>query len=234
MVFPPRVNGGGFARPGLVLMIYDSSFYNESKITPIFLRYLAHEVSHLWWHQAPPTNWQDWLNESFAEFTALLILRDYFGEEIYSNKIQSYRKSAKGTPPIRNISRSDKDAYKVLYQKGPVILADLEAFIGRKAFSKFLRTLVEEKVDNTEKCLEILEKVVSKQARHKLETALSEYEDSNISFLELISTPRAFLNRRLYNSASSSRYFATGQRSSAISRSALSTQFRNSLISGSA
>jgi len=174
LVFPPRKDGGGFARPGLVLMVYDAGFYNQDKATPLFIRYLAHEVSHLWWLQAPTTSWQDWLNESFAEFTALMILRKQFGERAFLDKIQAYRQASARTPPIKGIPRNHKLAFKALYRKGPVILADLEASIGRKAFMAFLRALIEQKTKNTAECLEILEKTVSTSARRQLESALSQ------------------------------------------------------------
>jgi hypothetical protein len=175
LVFSIRERGGGFARPGLVVMLYDTSFYTSGEVSHGFLRYLAHEVSHLWWHQAPATSWQDWLNESFAEFTALVVLRERFGEDVFKEKIEAYRKSSEGTPPIRGISRGHEQAFTVLYRKGPVILADLETDIGREPMMEFLHALAEQKVDNTADCLDLLEDVVSEDAKKQLEQALAEY-----------------------------------------------------------
>ena len=175
LVFSIRERGGGFARPGLVVMLYDTSFYTNGEVSQGFLRYLAHEVSHLWWNKAPATSWQDWLNESFAEFTALMVLRERFGEDVFKEKIESYRQGSEGTPPIRGISRGHEDAFTVLYRKGPVILADLEETVGREAMMEFLHALAGQKVDNTTGCLDVLEDVVSEDARQQLEQALAEY-----------------------------------------------------------
>lgn len=175
LVFSPRKRGGGFARPGMVVMTYDSSFYANGEVSQGFYRYLAHEISHLWWHQAPAESWQDWLNESFAEFTALMILRDHFGEDLFKEKIEAYRKSAGGTPVLRGISRDHEDAFVVLYRKGPVILADLEADIGHASMMDFLHALTAQKVKNTDDCLAVLEEVVSGDARKQLEEALASY-----------------------------------------------------------
>ncbi len=172
LVFAPRTDGGGFARPGLVVMLYDERFYEDDDATPVFLRYLAHEVSHLWWRQAPTTGWQDWLNESFAEMSALMLLRERFGEEVFAERVAAYREASADAPPIRGISRHHEQAFTTLYRKGPVLLAELEASIGRDAYLRFLRALADRKVTSTAECLDTLEEVVSADARAQLERGL--------------------------------------------------------------
>jgi aminopeptidase N len=172
LVFAPRTEGGGFARPGLVVMLYDDRFYQDDDVTPVFLRYLAHEVSHLWWRQAPTTTWQDWLNESFAEMSALMLLRKRFGEEVFAEKVAAYREASTDAPPIRGLARHHEQAFATLYRKGPVLLADLEASIGRDAFLRFLRALADRKMTSTAECLDTLEEVVSADARAQLERGL--------------------------------------------------------------
>jgi len=34
-----------------------------------------------WWANAPVNSWEDWLNESFAEYSALMAVRELFGAE---------------------------------------------------------------------------------------------------------------------------------------------------------
>jgi hypothetical protein len=172
LVFAPRESGGGFARPGLVVMLYEREFYDGDSPSEGFVRYLAHEISHLWWNFAPTTSWEDWLNESFAEVTALLLVRDRFGEEPYRRRLDSYRRSAAAAPPIRGIDRDDDAAYAALYRKGPVILAELEDRVGRDAFLAFLRELIDDRADSTDRCLATLERVVSKEERDRLDAAL--------------------------------------------------------------
>jgi hypothetical protein len=45
-----------------------------------YARYLGHETSHMWWTGAPSEKWEDWLNGDFADNSALLVIREIFGE----------------------------------------------------------------------------------------------------------------------------------------------------------
>ncbi len=90
------------------------------------LRYLAHEAAHFWWTLAPADTWEDWLNESFAEYSALLLIRDRFGEEEFRTRMDRKRESAEGTPPIWGFDRGDTSTEEksmqvqaVLYNAGP-------------------------------------------------------------------------------------------------------------------
>lgn len=172
VVFAPRAEGGGYARPGLVVMLYDLAPGEDPGSDPGFMRYLAHEVSHLWWRGASTTDWEDWLNESFAEISALMLLRERFGEEVFAGLLERYREASAGLPPVRGIGRGDENAYEVLYRKGPVLLAELESTIGREAFRAFLRARLADGALTTDACLAVLERAVSPEARSWLEHAL--------------------------------------------------------------
>jgi aminopeptidase N len=172
IVFAQREKGGGYARPGLVVMLYQGAYAEDSTAGPGFIRYLAHEISHLWWRGARTTDWQDWLNESFAEMSALMILRDEFGEQEFEDRLARYREASAAAPPVRGIDRDEETAYTVLYQKGPVLLAELEQSIGREAFLRFLRARIEGAIVTNDGCLDTLEQVVSVKARNQLDAAL--------------------------------------------------------------
>lgn len=168
-LFVPRESGGGYARPGLVVM----QFGPETDVAGAgFLRYLGHEVAHLWWRAASTENWQDWLNESFAEYGALMLLRERIGPAEFERRIDDYRAEAASTPPIRGIDRGHDDAFTVLYRKGPVLLHELELRLGDDTFLAFLRALRDEDVEDTDRLLEVLERVGSPADRAWLDAAL--------------------------------------------------------------
>lgn len=168
-LFAPRERGGGYARPGLVVMQLDADTDLEA---PGSLRYLAHEIGHLWWAGAPTSTWEDWLNESFAEYAALMLLRERVGPGEVERRIREYRKAADGTPPIRGLDRDHEDAFRVLYRKGPVLLHDLEARIGLDRFLALLQALRRDEVDSTAGLLALLAHLSSPADRDWLDAAL--------------------------------------------------------------
>ncbi len=172
VVFPERDQGGGYGRPGFVVMQY-SYFARTGELSyPDLFRGLAHEAGHIWWKDASVTTWEDWLNESFAEYSALIVLRELYGEQYYAEKISEYRSESEDAPAIWGIDRGHQSAYTALYVKGPVILSDLETAIGRDVFMRFLLTLQADGVNTTAGLLEVLERMTSETVRARLERDL--------------------------------------------------------------
>lgn len=157
--------GGGYNRPNFISLRLKTYGLSTQKT-------IAHEVAHFWATGADATTWQDWLNESFAEYSALLYVRDNISTETYTDYIEAYKKSSIDAPAIWDFNRSSNAAYTVLYKKGAVILHDLESKIGTDKMFKLLylkRTLG---VKNTADFLDLLEQQTSKDIRNWLETAL--------------------------------------------------------------
>lgn len=157
-----RKKGGGYARIGGVFLggfnpeMYYS--YNEG-----YHRYFAHELGHLWWYKAKTNSWEDWLNESFAEYSALMIIRKVFGEDAFTKRLDKKRENLKGTTPIwefdRNKTETETDAKnvnEVLYNKGPVLLYELEKEIGKERYIELCKILIEKNINTTSEFLETL------------------------------------------------------------------------------
>ena len=157
--------GGGYNRANFIsLRIKDYGLSTQKTI--------AHEVAHFWATGADATSWQDWLNESFAEFSALLYVRDNISTKTYTDYIEAYKKSIVDAPAIWGFERSSNAAYTVLYKKGAVILHELETKIGADQFFKLLYLKYTQGIKNTSDFLDLLEQQTSKDIRKWLETAL--------------------------------------------------------------
>lgn len=148
MVQSPRSSGGGYARLGGVVL-GDLSSGDYDLYYQGYQRYFAHELAHLWWHKAPTDSWEDWINEGFAEYSALQYLRDQFGEELFDKWIASKKQKIENTPPVWELNRHDLSKEEnfaiieaVLYSKGPLILASLENRIGRDAYLQFCKQIL--------------------------------------------------------------------------------------------
>jgi hypothetical protein len=166
VVLANRKRGGAYARPGFIVMLYDP------ERSQAFLRSLAHEVAHLWWAGAAATTWEDWLNESFAEFTALMVMRELRGDAVFGSYLEEYEKAAREAPAIWGLDRNHEKAFDALYRKGPLALADLEREMGSTRFREFLVVLLERDVKTTAGFLETLEQRTSAEVRLGLERRL--------------------------------------------------------------
>lgn len=165
-VFVPRVSGSAYSRAGFAVIAGRSP---EGKFAT-----LAHEIAHFWWRGADSSNWQDWLNESFAEYSALMAFKEKFGNANYNKRLANYRKISKGRAAIWGVAREDDSATILLYRKGPIILSDLKMRIGEQQFYRYLADLSTLSNKETQAALTLLAKHTSKADADWLQLALQQ------------------------------------------------------------
>jgi hypothetical protein len=162
LVESARERGGGYARRGLIVLggLDDQAYTVRHEA---YLRYLGHEIAHFWWAGAPVETWEDWLNEGFAEYSALLLVRELCGQESFERRLQDKKATMRGTPPIRGFDRADRssperaaEAEQVLYSKAPVLLSELEQRVGRERFLKICRVFLRQEDRSTCSLLRVL------------------------------------------------------------------------------
>ena len=114
----------------------------------------AHEIAHQYWGYAVkmPSHEEQWLTESFAEYSAALFLKTGKGESTYKNLLGHWkgraRFAADAAPiPLANrvsVWNDSTTQYWIrtglLYNKGPLLLAALNRQIGDDAFFTFLKS----------------------------------------------------------------------------------------------
>lgn len=169
IVIAPRECGGGYCRSGLIVVAPKDEF--EDNID--YFKFIAHELAHIWWNKANTTSWEDWLNESFAEYSSLIAIRDNFKQEDFNKIINSYEEKLKNLPPIKNLNRDDENAYNVLYIKGALILHKLEDRIGKENFIELLKKIHIHKINTTKKFLDELENINNKELRDFVDRLLN-------------------------------------------------------------
>lgn len=160
-------SSGGYSRKNFITL--NSKVFND-----YVLSNTAHEISHFWWNKAPVESWHDWLNESFAEFSALQYLRHARGEDAYAHRIAAYREETRHVRPIWGINRADREAHIVLYRKGSVLLADLLVRIGEEPFFDFLATVIRARIADTSSFLDLAETQLGRENRDWIEMRLKE------------------------------------------------------------
>ena len=158
---------GGYSRKNFITL--NSGSFNE-----YILRNTAHEISHFWWNKAPVESWHDWLNESFAEFSALQYLRHARGEEAYAERVEMYREKTRRIRPIWGIDRADREAHTALYEKGSVLLADLLVRVGEEPFFDFLAAVIRARIADTPAFLDLAETRLGLENRNWIEQRLKQ------------------------------------------------------------
>jgi len=178
LIESPRALGGGYARRGLVVLggLNDHDYTNQREA---YLRYLAHEAAHGWWWEAPANSWEDWLNESFAEYSGLLAVRERYGAETFDQFIDRKRGRSLDILPLWEFDRTDASApekqaivERLLYDKGPLLLHELAERIGYQRFLELCRAMLWSGVANTRHFLDLLEEVEDHETRLWMEKAL--------------------------------------------------------------
>jgi hypothetical protein len=164
-VVAPFETGGGYSRKNFIcLRTKQFGLYTCMGI--------GHELAHFWWSNATTTSWEDWLNEAFAQYSMDIYLRERLGSSVFEKEIDDYKERAKNTPPIWGIDRNDSRAYSVLYEKGALILNELEQKMGKQQFIRLLKIAATAKVKTTNEFLDIMEMNFSKEIRQWMEQKL--------------------------------------------------------------
>ena len=164
-IIDPTEGTGGYGRKNLIRL-------KASNFSYYFKLGIAHELSHTWWQKADTNSWEDWLNESFAEYSMLIYLRERIGTELYNETLERYRQNSENMPAIWGIERTSDRAYTTLYEKGSLLLIDLEKKLGFENMAAFLRLLIDKSIDNTADFLKVLEEFSSQEIRDWFESEL--------------------------------------------------------------
>jgi hypothetical protein len=170
LVISKREKGGGYSRKGGLFLggMSDSSYLNDRTD---FIQYVGHEIAHFWWNDAA-SNWEDWLNESFAEYSAISLIRELRGKAEFDTKLNLKKSESSNTPPIWGISRNDPLAEQALYSKGVILLNELEQKVGENKFLELCRSRVDKKTNNTSDFLNLIKDICGKEIADWFEQSL--------------------------------------------------------------
>jgi hypothetical protein len=168
VVLNPRSDGSSYSRPGYISLAYSPG---AAERQGLFLN-LTHEVAHFWWSNAPSSTWENWLNEAFAEYSALMYIRKFEGIDTFDKLMSQRAARAENQPPIWGVDRGMHNYAIVIYAKGALRLQQLEGMLGPDNFRKLLATLAQKHVKTTHDFLDELQEVGSTEVRLKFEELL--------------------------------------------------------------
>jgi aminopeptidase N len=114
----------------------------------------AHEIAHQYWGHVVkmPSYEEQWITESFAEYSAALFLKAYRSPSVYKSIVKQWQRRAATATDAAPIALSNRvyisnDARMrweirtgLLYGKGPLVLAALHKELGDETFLTFLKS----------------------------------------------------------------------------------------------
>lgn len=147
--FPEIQGQGGYFRKGYFILPKTDNAQNM--FFPV-----AHELAHYWWGDADQQN--AWLNESFAEYCAMMAVRKLKDEKSFDEILERKQKLNVNLPPIYGFDRTKNQQQTplVLYVKGALKLYDLEQDLGEQKMLDFFQKVSERKITQTDKLIEFI------------------------------------------------------------------------------
>jgi hypothetical protein len=104
--------------------------------TTYAIKLIAHEIAHIWCTGADVLSWEDWLNETFAEWSALLFVSEYLGANEFEKIIKSHR--VDNLPPIKTLDGTRPE--RGVHDNGTIMLYELYLLYGKDVIIKLLKT----------------------------------------------------------------------------------------------
>lgn len=145
LVCSPGPWNSGKEYPSLVYVYYNFDEYVGAE------KIIAHEIAHQWWYSTVGNDiFNDaWLDEGFAEYSALLYLQEAQGEEVFQNYLREFQSSAAladadagGKLKVgSSVAEFAGTGYytNIIYDKGALFLDVLRNEMGEDAFFSGLR-----------------------------------------------------------------------------------------------
>lgn len=144
-------NGGGaYFRKELVVIEKLHVIENINDIRRSTISLLAHELGHNWFAGANTTSWEDWLNETGAEWAALLFILSLPDIELFEQQIDWPIKKYKETPLIETPDLSRPDG---VHWRGTIMFYEIYKTYGKDVIKTILQTLASLSIMTTENFL---------------------------------------------------------------------------------
>lgn len=163
-LYPALTSGGAYKRDGLIVCISPGTDEKEA------IGVNAHELAHEWCSGADVGSWEDWLNETTAEWSMLLYCLDRNKTEIFDAMTAEHLAKAPEFPPIKTADGSRPDG---VHTKGTAVFYELYKVFGKETIKSVIRIFIDLDVKTTEKLLEKMGALGLNEAAEMLKAHLS-------------------------------------------------------------
>lgn len=146
--------GYGQAPPATMFITQEAFNPHDDMLSQLFSQGInhryAHEIAHQYWGHVVkmPSGEEQWLTESFAEYSSALLINKMKGKRAYETMINEWRRNgnsatAASTIPMANRLRGDGAGMhrtNLVYNKGAYLLSQLHKQLGDEKFLTFLKS----------------------------------------------------------------------------------------------
>lgn len=143
-LYPALTSGGAYKRDGLIVCITPGTDEKEAVTVN------AHEMAHTWCGGADVGSWEDWLNETTAEWSMLLYCLDRNKTEIFDKMIAEHMEKYPEFPPVKTADGSHPEG---VHTKGTVVFYKLYKAFGAETIKSAIRIFVGLEAKTTERLL---------------------------------------------------------------------------------
>lgn len=144
-LYPALTSGGAYMRDGLIVCISPGTDEKEA------IGVNAHELAHEWCTGADVGSWEDWLNETTAEWSMLLYCLDRGKTDIFNAMTEEHLAKAPELPPIKTEDGSRPEG---VHTKGTALFYELYKAFGAETIKSAIRIFVGLDVKTTGKLLD--------------------------------------------------------------------------------
>lgn len=150
IVLNPRFDNGAYVRDNLVCLVDQIEGLDQQT----FL-HLAHEISHLWWQNSDLLFNSLWIDETFAQYSALLLVKEKFGSSVYQQIIDQFQAKSATMASLASIQSNITDRFAIHYYKGPCLFDELAKTIGECQMIELMKKCYQEKISTSEQFLKL-------------------------------------------------------------------------------
>jgi len=167
-----REDGGG-AYFRKELMVIDKIDVSEDKeqIRQSVIGLLGHELGHNWFMGADTSTWEDWLNETCAEWAALLYIHSLNDKVFFENRLSTANENYMDTPMIK--SSDGTRPSDGVHTRGVMMFYEIYLQYGMETIITILKIFIDMKEKNTKSFLSELKMKIGIEIPEKIEKALT-------------------------------------------------------------
>jgi hypothetical protein len=162
-VSPAITTGGGYRRKDL--MVCCTLGENDMEIAWL----LAHETAHIWCEGAQMDSWEDWLNETTAEWASMLYALDQNNSTLFHFIIDQKIERVRNYQAIKTKDKSRPDG---VHDKGSVLFYTIYKKYGVEKIKKIVNGFARLKVKNTDNYIKMIRAEISEEIALEIEKGI--------------------------------------------------------------